>query len=165
MGVKEKATYGEYYWAMQVEAQKLFGDDSVKASAPYMASLFSDIPLKELLPRGMQKFITALSEPSSFEFLPFAAGVGINAIDEALDILLEAPLAIMKRRAKSHTKETWLTSAQVNTLWARKKIPERFWDEVIASEGYEDVLASALYESQLSYPSIPDLVLYSRYHG
>ena len=39
------------------------------------------------------------------------------------------------------------------------------WDESTASEGYEDALASALYEGQLPYPSIPDIVAYSRYHG
>ncbi|GAH72511.1 unnamed protein product [marine sediment metagenome] len=30
MGIKDKATYGEYYWAMQVEAQKFFGDETEK---------------------------------------------------------------------------------------------------------------------------------------
>ncbi|GAJ24510.1 unnamed protein product, partial [marine sediment metagenome] len=52
MGIKEKATYGDYYWAMQVEAQKLFADDSEKAIAPYIASLLADIPNIELLPAG-----------------------------------------------------------------------------------------------------------------
>ena len=62
-------------------------------------------------------------------------------------------------------RETWLTSEQVNTLWSRQKISEGLWNESTASEGYQDVLASSLYEAQLPYPSIPDFVLYSRYHG
>ncbi|GAH60596.1 unnamed protein product, partial [marine sediment metagenome] len=54
---------------------------------------------------------------------------------------------------------------QVNTLWSRNKITEGLWNETTASEGYQDVLASSLYESQLPYPSIPDFVLWSRYQG
>lgn len=165
MSIKSPATYGDYYWAMQVDAQKFFADDSEKVIAPYFHSLIADIPDIDLLPVGTQKFIRALSEPSSFAFLPFMAGVGINAIDESLDIAFEGLFTILKREYRRRSKETWLTSAQVNTLWARQKIPEGLWDEVIASEGYEDVLGSSLYESQLPYPSIPDLVLYSRYHG
>ncbi|GAH92396.1 unnamed protein product, partial [marine sediment metagenome] len=64
------------------------------------------------------------------------------------------------REYKRRHKETWLTSAQANTLWSRQKITEGLWDEIIASEGYEPILGSSLYEAQLPYPSIPDLVLY-----
>ncbi|MBA7618122.1 hypothetical protein ES703_25443 [subsurface metagenome] len=165
MAIKSPTTYGDYYWAQQVEAQKFFADDSEKVIAPYFHSLIADIPDIDLLPVGTQKFISALSAPSSFAFLPFMAGVGINAIDESLDIAFEGMFTMLKREYRKRSKETWLTSAQVNTLWARQKIPEGLWDEVIASEGYEEVLGSSLYESQLPYPSIPDLVLYSRYHG
>ncbi|GAH52727.1 unnamed protein product, partial [marine sediment metagenome] len=33
------------------------------------------------------------------------------------------------------------------------------------AKGYEPVLARAMYESEAPYPSMTDLVLYSRYHG
>ncbi|GAI09251.1 unnamed protein product, partial [marine sediment metagenome] len=88
-----------------------------------------------------------------------------NAVDEVLDLVFDPILTMMKRANKRRTKETWLTSSQANTLWARQKITEGLWDETTASEGYEDVLASALYEGELPYPTIPDIVAYSRYHG
>jgi len=165
MGIKNKQTYGEYYWAMQVEAQKFFADESEKGITPYMASLLADIPDIEPLPAGMKNFIKALSAPKGFAFLPFMAGVGINAIDEALDIAFEGVFTMLKREYKRRHKETWLTSAQANILLSRDKITEGLWDEVIASEGYEAVLGSSLYEAELPYPTIPDFVLYSRYHG
>lgn len=165
MAIKSPETYGDYYWLQQVEAQKFFADESEKAVSPYLASIIADIPEIDLLPASIQKFIKGLSEPPSFAFLPFMAGVGINAIDEALDIAFDGMFAMLKRTYKARQKETWLTSMQVNTLLSRQKIPEGLWDEVIASEGYEEVLGSSLYESQLPYPSIPDIVLYSRYHG
>ncbi|GAJ16389.1 unnamed protein product, partial [marine sediment metagenome] len=36
---------------------------------------------------------------------------------------------------------------------------------IVESEGYENVIAKQFYESQLPYPSVSDLILYSRYHG
>ncbi|GAI83425.1 unnamed protein product, partial [marine sediment metagenome] len=100
-----------------------------------------------------------------FTFLSTLAGVGINAVDEVLDLVFDPILTMMKRANKRRTKETWLTSSQVNALWARKKGTEGLWDETTASEGYEAALASMLYESELPYPTIPDVVAYSRYHG
>jgi len=150
---------------LQVEAAKSIADDSEETIAPYLAGLISDIPNIGLLPEGTQRFIKQITEPSSFAFLPFLAGIGVNAIDEFLDIAFEGVMLKAKRDQRRYTLETWLTSEQVNVLWSRKKITERLWDEVILSEGYEPVLGNALYEAQLPYPSIPDLVLYSRYHG
>lgn len=165
MSIKDKQTYGEYYWAMQVEANQFFADEAEKTVAPYLAGLLSDIPIIEDMPDGISRFIKMLSEPPSFAFLPFMAGVGINAIDEVLDMAFEPAMLGLKRSYGKRFKSKWLTTAQVNLLWSRKKITEGLWDEVIAAEGYEAVLGNSLFESQLPYPSIPDLVLYSRYQG
>ncbi len=155
MSIKDKSTYGEYYWAMQVEASKAFADEGEKAFAPYIASMLQDIPRIPQMPSGIQSMIDALAEPPDFAFLPYLVGVGVNAVDEVLDIAFDPVLTMLKRAQHRAT----------NTLWSRKKITEGLWDEVIASEGYEAVLGSSLYEAQLPYPSIPDLILYSRYHG
>ncbi|GAI70787.1 unnamed protein product, partial [marine sediment metagenome] len=165
MSIEDKATYGEHYWAMQVEASKFFSDEGEKAVAPYVRGLLADIPIIPEMPSGVKRFIDVLSEPNSFAWLPFMAGVGINAIDEVLDMAFEPVMLALKRNYGKRFKSKWLTSAEVNTLWGRKKITEGLWDEVIASEGYEAILGSSLYESQLPYPTIHDLVLYSRYHG
>jgi len=165
MGIKDKATYGEYYWATQVEANKLLADDGEKAFSPYIAGLLSDIPDIPNMPSGIQNMINALSEPPDFAFLPYLVGVGVNAVDEVLDVAFNPILTMLKRAQNKATKEKWLTSTEVNTLWSRQKITEGLWNETTASEGYEDILASSLFESQLPYPSVTDLVLYSRYHG
>ena len=165
MGIKDKATYGEYYWSMQVEASKFLADDAEKTFAPYLAGLLRDIPRIPEMPTGFQSMLDVLAEPPDFAFLPYLIGVGVNAVDEVLDVAFDPIITMLKRAQKRATKETWLTSAEVNTLWSRKKISEGLWDESTASEGYEAVLANSLYESQLPYPSIPELVLYSRYNG
>ncbi|GAH60908.1 unnamed protein product, partial [marine sediment metagenome] len=159
------ATYGDYWWKQQVDAQKLFNDDSEEAVSSYVNGLLGEIPLIDEFPAGIRTFIEGLREPPSFAFLPFMAGVGINAVDEALDIAFEPVMTALKRNYGKRYKSKWLTSEQVNVLWSRQKITEGLWDEVIATEGYESVLGNSLYESQLPYPSIPELITYARYHG
>ena len=165
MGIKDKQTYGEYFWAMQVEAQKQTADEGEKALTPFIAALLADLELPEETPAGIKNFFNAIAEPPDFAFLPFLSGVGINAIDEMLDLVFDPVLKMLTRFNNRRTREKWLTSEQVNTLWARNKITEGLWDETVASEGYEDALSSSLYEAQLPYPTISDTILYSRYMG
>ncbi|GAI81145.1 unnamed protein product [marine sediment metagenome] len=140
MGIKEKATYGEYYWAMQVEAAG-FADEQIEAAfAPYFRELFADMPDIADLPAGMQTFMRSLAEPPSAGFGGFALGVGVEMVDETLHTLLNPIMKMMGRSINRRSKETWLTSAQVNTLFRQGKITEGLWTETIASEGYEDIL-------------------------
>ncbi|KKL26605.1 hypothetical protein LCGC14_2393620, partial [marine sediment metagenome] len=106
-----------------------------------------------------------LADPPSAGFGGFALGVGVEMIDETLHTLMNPIMKIMGRSINKKARETWLTSQQVNKLFRQGKVKEDFWELVIASEGYEDILGKFLYESEMPYPSIPDLVLYSRYHG
>lgn len=165
MGIENPTTYGDHYWKKQVEAQKKFNDDAEKAFAPFIAGMLKDIPDIPEMPAGFQNMINALTDPPDFAFLPYLIGVGINLIDEVLDAAFKPDIMALARIQRRNKRTQWLTSVEVNTLWLRQKIPEGLWDEVIASEGYEDVLGSALFESQSPYPSVPDFILYSRYHG
>lgn len=163
MSLQSPQTYSEWHWKHQIDAAKQFADDSEAFIKPFVASLLNDIPIVDEMPAGIKSFVDGLKSPGSFAFLPFMAGVGVNAIDEALDVALQPIITMLRRSYNKRSKETWLTSEQVNTLWSRKKITEGLWNETTASEGYEDVLASSLYESQLPYPTITDVIAYARY--
>ena len=165
MGIKDKATYAEYYWAMQVEAAKFADEDIEAAFAPFFSGLLADMPDVRDLPAGIQRFVQALAEPPSAGFGGFALGVGVEMVDETLHTLMNPVMKMMQRSINRRAKETWLTSEQGNTLFRQGKIPQDYWDLITASEGYEEVIAKQRYESELPYPSIPDLILYARYHG
>ncbi|GAI56452.1 unnamed protein product, partial [marine sediment metagenome] len=143
MSLESPISYADWYWKHSVDAQKTFSEDAEKELAPYIAGILADAELPPETPAGVKNFIAALSSPPSFSFISTMAGVGLNAVDEVLDLVFDPILTMMKRANKRRTKETWLTSSQANTLWARQKITEGLWDESVASEGYEDVLASA----------------------
>lgn len=163
MSLDSPVTYSDWYWKHSVDAQKKFAEDGEKVISPYIANLLTDVVALPETPDHIKSLIRAATEPTDFTWLSTLAGVGINAVDEVLDLAFDPILKMMQRANNRRTKETWLTSEQVNTLWSRQKISEGLWDESVASEGYEPALASALYEGQLPYPTIPETIMYSRY--
>lgn len=165
MSIKSPATYSDWYWANSVEASAQFDEDIESAFAPFLRGVLGDLPDISELPAGMQTLMRSVAEPPSAGFGGFALGVGVEMIDETLHTLMSPIMKMMGRKINQRSKETWLTGEQANTLFRRGKITEDLWTSVISSEGYEDILGKFLYQSQAAYPSIPDLILYSRYHG
>ncbi len=165
MAIENPKTYSDWYWKNSVEATAEFDENIESAFAPYFQGIFADLPDITELPAGMQSFMQALAEPPSAGFGGFALGVGVEMIDETLHTLMNPMMKMMGRSINRKARETWLTSEQANTLFRRGKIQEDYWELNVASEGYEDIIGKFLYKSQEPYPSVPDLVLYSRYHG
>ncbi len=165
MSIKSPATYSDWFWKNSVDASAEFDEQLESAFAPFFAGVFAEIPIIPELPTGIQAFMRSLSEPPSAGFGGFALGVGVEMIDETLHTLMNPLMKMMQRKINKASRETWLTAEQANNLFRRGKIEPELWETIIASEGYEDVLGRFLYQSQSPYPSIPDLLLYSRYHG
>ena len=165
MGIKDKATYGEYYWAMQVEATAAFDEQLEDALSPFFRGLLNDIPEISALPAGMRTFMSAFAEPPSAGFGDLIKLTGGEFAAEVVKDAISPAMLMLKRSVNKRAKETWLTSQQANLLFQRGKITYEYWNEVLESEGYEPVIARGTYDSQMPYPSIPDFVLYGRYHG
>ena len=165
MGVKSPATYADWYWKNSVEASAFYDEELEAAFAPYFAGVLAEIPYLDEAPPRVRSFIHSLAEPPSAGFGGFALGVGVEMIDETLHTLMSPMMKIMQRNINKRALETWLTTPQVNTLFRQGKIDEPFWSLTTESEGYDNIIGKFLYESEAPYPSIPDLILYSRYHG
>ncbi|GAI88673.1 unnamed protein product, partial [marine sediment metagenome] len=165
MGVKSPETYGDYYWAMRVEADKVFDESIEDALSPLFSGLLSDIPDISELSAGTQNFIRTLAEPHSAGLAGFLQLTGAELGAELLKGALAPARAMLHRLNMSRSRETWLTSAEAITLSLRKKIPDEFFYELTAAEGYEDILADFKHESMQPYPSIPEIFTYARYHG
>jgi hypothetical protein len=164
MGIENPETYGDYYWANEVEARNAADEQIESAFAPLWSALLQDIPDIEGVPPALTAFYKTLGQPPSAGFGGFALGVGVEMIDETLHSLLGPMMKIMQRSINRSSRETWLTSQEANTLFRQGKIQEDLWELVTASEGYEDINGRFLYQSQEPYPSLPELILYARYH-
>ncbi|GAI82309.1 unnamed protein product, partial [marine sediment metagenome] len=165
MGVKDKQTYGEYYWAMSVEAQKFFNEGIEDDLAPYFRGLLDDIIAVPELDPAIKTFFMGFVEPTSQAMgavgLRFASEIGDMIAGEALH-----PWARVARQAlEAKVLSNILTPAEAITLNRRKKITEGLYDTYMRFGGYPDIQADNLYKALEPYPTIPDLVLYSRYHG
>lgn len=165
MTIESPSTYAEWFWSHNVQAVEKADEDIESAFAPYFAGLFGDIQYLSELPEGMQTFVRALAEPPSAGFGGFALGVGVEMVDELLHSAMSPAMKMLARTINKSALETWLTSEQASTLFSRGKITEGLWTETVRSEGYEDVLGKFLYQSQLPYPTIPEIMRYARYSG
>ncbi len=165
MSVKDPISYGDWYWRQSVDASVEYEEKLEQTVSAFFGDLLPDIPMIDELPLSIKNVLGLMASPEHPGMSGFALGVGIETVDEVLRIALAPMMKIIERKYNVRSKETWLTSEQANTLFRRKKIPEDFWESIIESEGYEDVLGGFLYKSQEEFPTIPELITYSRYHG
>ncbi len=104
MGIKDKQTYGEYFWAMQVEAQNAFDEDMEDALSLYIRGILGDIPEISELPTGMQSFLSALAEPPSAGFGDLLKLTGGEFAAEIIKDAISPAMSMMKRAIKSMVK-------------------------------------------------------------
>ena len=165
MGIDNPTTYGDWYWKNSVEASEAFDETIESALSPYFRGLFADIPELSELPAGMQTFLQAIADPPTAGFGDLIKLTGAEFGAEIVKDAISPAMSMLKRAINRRAQETWLTSAQANTLFMRGKIEHDYWELNLQSEGFADVIGRQLYEAQLPYPTIPDFILYSRYHG
>ncbi|GAI68034.1 unnamed protein product [marine sediment metagenome] len=165
MSIESPTTYADWYWQKNVEAELAFDESIEKALSPAFAGLLSDIPEISELPPGTQNFLRTLAEPGSAGLGRFLTGAAGEFSAEIIKDAIEPGLKMLKRSINRGARETWLNPEQAVTLSQRKKITDEYFYLLTASEGYEDIAADSLYTSLLPYPTIPDLMLWGRYHG
>jgi hypothetical protein len=165
MGIKEKATYGDYYWASQVEAARLLSEESEKELSTMAASLMGSLRIKEILPTELVSLFNQIEAPAG-AFLGdvggrFVSEVADGAVSQAASPFFES----MGYAAYEAAPTKKMTPAATATLYQRKKIDENFFMQRFRMGGFEPIEAQFQYESMRPYPAIPDLILYSRYTG
>lgn len=165
MTLEDPETYAEWYWKQGLDQLKAFDELTEKGFASVYSSIFADIPEIDELPVGIANLMGLLSKPTSPGFGGFAIGVGVETIDEVLHVALGPIMTMLKRSYNRRSKETWPTSEEAITLAQRKRMTDEYFYDIMASEGYEKIIADVVYESKQPFPSIPELITYARYHG
>ncbi|GAH54124.1 unnamed protein product, partial [marine sediment metagenome] len=128
-------------------------------------SLLADIPEISELPAGIQNLVRVLAQPPSAGFGDLVKLTGAETVAEVIKDAIEPSMNMLKRAINRRSLETWLNPLQAVTLSSRKKIPDEYFYLLTASAGYDKIVADSLFTAEQPYPTIPDLVLYSRYHG
>ena len=165
MSLKSPITYAEWYWKRYVDAEQAFDESKEVAISPHFAALLGDMPELSELPSGVQSFIRTLAQPTSAGLGGYLVSAGGEFAAETLRDAIAPAITMLKRSVNRRARETWLTAQQAVTLRQRKKIQDDYFYLLTASEGYEDIAADSLYTSMMSYPTVTQLMTWSRYHG
>jgi len=165
MAIDKPQTYGDFYWRNQVEASRAFDEGIEEAVSPYLSSLLGEVKGLSEIPAGFQNFLKGLTEPHSPGMGGFLTSAAGEFSAEMLKQLLDPAMKMMRRKINRDSLETWLSVPQAMRLKQRNDMTDEYFRLIMSSDGYEDTIAEQVYKSMFPYPSIPDLMLYSRYHG
>lgn len=163
MALKSPQTYGDFYWAMQVEAQKLFAEDSEKVIIPFVKDfILNQIPA-EGLPPAFKNFLAEITSGKSFAVAPFLLGLSTDLADNIFNNLTSAALQDYNYWLNSFFHDRRITAEQATLLRYRNSIDLSLWGARMLSGGYDTGEAALAYGSGLPYPSVTDIMLYCRY--
>jgi len=81
MGIKDKQTYGEYYWAMQVEAAQQHSEDIEAEMSGMSTRIISALGIKEYLPEEFSRLFSELESPAG----AFLGDIGGRFVSEVAD--------------------------------------------------------------------------------
>ncbi len=165
MDLENPTSYGDYYWAAQLEAAKLMDEQTEFALAPFFGGLLGDISGLSELPSGMQTFLRSLAEPPSAGMGGFAALTAGEFASETIRDLIKPGMSAASRFINRGALETWLNSEQAIRLHHRMKIDDEYFGLLMTSEGYDMSIAEQLSTSLIAYPTISEIMRYARYHG
>lgn len=165
MAVESPETYGDFYFASQLEASKLMDEQTEFALAPYFAGLLGSIPELSELPNGIETFLRSLAEPPSAGMGGFAALTAGEFASETIRDLIKPGMTAASRVINRGALETWLNSQQAITLHHRMKIDDEYFKLLMTSEGFDMSIAEQLSAASLPYPAIAEIMRFARYHG
>ncbi|GAI96867.1 unnamed protein product, partial [marine sediment metagenome] len=165
MSIKSPTTYGEWFWAQGLDKDKAYFESVEQGLAPHFRSILTDVFAIEELDPGDRVFLESFVEPTSHA----SGDVGLRFASEIADSIvggaLEPRLRTIRHAAERNALSKILTPAQAALLKRRKKITDTYADVLFKFGGYPDKQSQYLYNAFEPYPTIPELIMYSRYHG
>jgi len=165
MAIDSPVTYSDWYWKNSVDASKQFADDTEAILSSHAARIINDFGFIEDLPDSLKSLFFDLQEPPSFGLAEVLARFTSEIADSSITSGVSPVLRSIGYAANKHFRSKKVSFQQAALLYQRKKITESFFEDCYGSEGYYELDAAVAYDSLKPYPSIPDLTLYSRYHG
>jgi len=165
MSLKSPTSYAEWYWKHSVDAQKAYFEDAEKDLAGMFRPILKDVIAVKDLPDEYKSFLQEFIEPTK----QTTGGVGMRFASEIADSIVSGAISPIVRVANQAIEYNMLsnilTAGQAVTLQRRKKITPELYEYYMKYGGYPKEQYDRLYETLEPYPSIPDLIMYSRYQG
>jgi hypothetical protein len=163
--IESPKTFGDYFWAAEVEAKKLRSEQHEASFSPIITGILQDSGMGDIIPPEFQAFFSKLASPTEPDwddlqrmFLgTVSRGVALAGGEQmAKPFEYEAAEKYLNSRIEPQTAVT---------LYQRKKITQDFFDHRMHSAGYADSESIHLYNSLKPYPPMQELIKYGRYHS
>jgi len=163
MGVKNPQTYGDYWWAQQVDANKVFADDEEASLAPHLQGLLGLVGDLDGFPPAILSFLSAIGTSGNFGL----AEVGKQTLSSVASGGLTSGLTPFLRSlgyAANAKFPSALIDFQTATLLAqRRKITAELFKSRAEAEGFKEDEGALIYQANLAFPDIQDLIRWARY--
>jgi len=165
MSIESPESYGEEYFASQVEASKTFEEEIEKSIKPFIPSIFSDPEIREAMPFDVLAKLEGL-----FEFThPGLGAVGGRFVSEVADQAVSMVMTPALRKTQYAANRLFhnmiINPDQATALFRRKRLVQETFDYRLAAAGFDDLEKKFAYDASSPFPAIPELFRWARYHG
>lgn len=163
MGIESPATYGEKYWATQVEAATAFEEELEKSMADFVPHPFVDPTVRAAVPFDILdkwEAVFALDKQAAGRIASSVMSSTFSHVENSVTGVAMRPMVYAAN--KLHHNELIDAAGIINQfrrgLWDAPTTKSR-----LSMYGYSDLESSYLLQATKQYPSIPEIVRWGRY--
>lgn len=163
MSIANPTTYGEWWWAQQVDANKTYADAQEQVLAPYIQQLVGLVSDLEGFPKELIAPLIGIGTPGHFGVADVAVGVSAETAHTGLLAGVSPLLRAVGISANMRFQTNKITPTLAALLASRHKALPDLWLQRARMDGYDEGEASLLYQAGLPFPDIMSLVQWARY--
>lgn len=164
MGLESPQTYAEWYWKNGLDMSLARSVSDEETLAPVVSQILTDSGIQAIIPGTLQDYYSKLMSPPSPGWEDVQRTF-LGVITRGIDLVAGEEMA---RPFKYETAEKFLgmrIDPEVAILLKqRQKITDELYLHRMHSGGFADDEARHIYNARFPYPSLPEIITYSRYH-
>jgi len=163
MSIESPETYGEHFWATQVEAATAFEEELEKGMAAFVTNPFVDPEIRDAVPFDYLSKREALFELSDQSAGRIAGSVMSSTFAHVENSVTSIAMRPMVYAANKVHRNELIDVAGIINQYRRNLWTDELTKYRLSMYGYDDSEASHLLQSTKTYPSIPEIIRWARY--
>jgi len=163
--IESPKTFGDYFWASEVEAKRLRSEQHEKSFGPVLGAFFDEIPFPDSMSPALTSLLSNLVNPTDPDW-DDVQRMFLGTVSRGVALAGGQQMAkpFEYEAAEKYLNER-ITPQTAVTLFQRKKITESLYSHRMHSGGFSDEESDHLYNAMRPYPTMPELIRYGRYHS
>jgi len=164
MSLESPATYGEEYFAGELQALKDFSEVEEQAVKPFIPRIFDDPEIRESIPFGILGKLEGLFEFESAGLGAIGGRFVSEVADQAVSMVL-TPALRKTQYAANRLFANMVVNPDINMeLYRRRIMPPTAYVYRFRAAGYNEAEQEFMEQASITYPGVPDLIRWARYN-